>query len=138
MKRFIIATIIALVGMTSSNSYAHGVQGAGQYFVNHSDLASYYNEVPANTNTHFFTVPVGRRFVLTACLAVGLSKHTVSIKENGAVKARMRIYVDAQAVAPFTADFATGIPFEAESSVSVESASSTDYVTLIGYFADLP
>ena len=128
-----IATIIAIVGMNASNSYAHGVQGAGQYFVNHANLASYYNELAANTNTLFLTVPEGRRFILTGIIRRSVDNAGLKIKENDAVKTHLVLPADAS----WHFNFATGIPFESGTSVYVQTE-RVDYVTLIGYFADLP
>ena len=140
MRKFVIGASIALMGMSASPSLAHGVDGAGRFLVNHADLASYYNEVPANTNILFLTVPVGRRFILTALICSGSTSYdtTIWIKEEETVKTRLLIRSQQSRDSPVvTPDFATGIPFEPGSSVHVEST-RVDRVTLIGYYADLP
>ena len=136
MRKFITGALIALMGMSASPSFAHGVDGAGRFFVNHADLASYYNEVPGNTNTLFLTVPVGRRFILTGVL--NQNADWIRITENGTLKASLGNTAGFYPQLVNTS-FATGIPFESETSVYVNNIVSGDnHITLIGYFADLP
>ena len=138
MQKFVIGALIALMGMSARTALAHGVQGAGQFFVNHADLASFYKEVPKDQNTHFLTIPAGQRFVLTTCVVGSVSSgHYIYVKENDLVKTALHVGYQIEMQVVPTADFGTGIPFEPGTSVYVEST-GTERVTLIGYYADLP